>query len=89
MACVIGLSDAVVGLVTPMLPILAWIVSAACAKITGVTLWWYLTLDLYQISLTFGWRTATAEYKINIYNINSILFYIVGHGALYSILLNV
>jgi hypothetical protein len=35
-----GLIDAVVGLATPVLLLLAWIASAICAKITGIRLWW-------------------------------------------------
>ena len=80
-----GLIDAVVGLATAVLPLLAWICSATCTKITGIRFGGNNTGWINTKSTRHIVRTTAHLNAKKYYNTNSILFYIVGRGALHSV----
>ena len=77
--------DAVVGLATPVLPLLAWMVPATCTKITGIRFGGNNTGWINTKSTRHIVRTTAHLNAKKYYNTNSILFCVVGRGALHSV----
>ena len=81
-----GLIDVVVGLATPVLPLLAWIVPATCTKIAGIRFGGNNTGWIYTKSTRHIVRTVANLNAENV--IVLVLFYFILLAVLHCILLN-